>query len=245
MRWTRKILFATGLGFLVTVLVALLSTVAFAYTTAQATSSEFFQVGSGDDSVVVSQSLIQSPLWDCYIEALRPSGTVASYPFARTLDEWASRCAERRRQLIPAVLDRRFLPAYAFTYGLEVGWPAPVFWGVLSTELTSARGKTVLGPLGGFWITASALPGQGKIGRAGWYLPLTPILPGLAVNTAVFACLFLLLGQVPRIVRKVRHRCPQCGYPLMASTTCPECGAGATAGQAHVALQLKEAHDVQ
>lgn len=62
------------------------------------------------------------------------------------------------------------------------------------------------------------------------YLPLRPLWPGFAINTAVFAGAILLLrfgpGSLRRTVRKRRGRCPMCGYDVRRrfEAGCPECG---------------------
>jgi hypothetical protein len=67
-------------------------------------------------------------------------------------------------------------------------------------------------------------PGAGSV-------PLIPVLPGMAVDAAVFAVpwmLFLVAAPAARrAVRRRRGRCAQCGYDLRATPAddpCPECG---------------------
>ena len=62
-------------------------------------------------------------------------------------------------------------------------------------------------------------------------LPLSPIWPGFAVNTAFYAApLWLLFAVMPRAVRRHlrrrRGRCLKCGYDLRGDLAggCPECG---------------------
>ena len=64
-------------------------------------------------------------------------------------------------------------------------------------------------------------------------LPLLPLWPGFAINTAFYALLLFLTWRVPffvhRTLRRRRGRCPACGYDregLDAGAACPECGAG-------------------
>jgi hypothetical protein len=60
-------------------------------------------------------------------------------------------------------------------------------------------------------------------------LPLRPILDRFAINTVFFAAVLwsVTLGPVTvrRAVRRRRHRCPACGYPVGESERCTECGA--------------------
>lgn len=62
-------------------------------------------------------------------------------------------------------------------------------------------------------------------------LPLTPIVPGLAVNTALYGVPWWLLlfapGVVRRALRRRRGACAACGYDrrgIAAGAVCPECG---------------------
>jgi hypothetical protein len=69
---------------------------------------------------------------------------------------------------------------------------------------------------------------QGPVGlpRA---LPLRPILDRFAINAIFFGAVLwvITLGPVTvrRFVRRRRHRCPACGYPIGQSNRCTECGA--------------------
>jgi hypothetical protein len=64
------------------------------------------------------------------------------------------------------------------------------------------------------------------------FLPLRPLWPGLAADTAIFAGVWTLFVGTPwairRGVRRRRGRCPACGYDLrgQAAAGCPECGRG-------------------
>ncbi|MEO1008651.1 MAG: hypothetical protein AAFX79_08795 [Planctomycetota bacterium] len=59
-------------------------------------------------------------------------------------------------------------------------------------------------------------------------LPLMPIWPGFAINTAFYAAVLATMwyGQRPiRILRwNLRGRCLGCGYDVRNLATCPECG---------------------
>ncbi len=66
-------------------------------------------------------------------------------------------------------------------------------------------------------------------------LPLRPIWPGFAVNTAFYAALLWLLIPGPfalrRFLRLKRGQCFACGYDLghAEHAACPECGASGPA----------------
>lgn len=63
-------------------------------------------------------------------------------------------------------------------------------------------------------------------------LPLLPLLPGLAVNTVLYAVILWLGLAFPFIVRRHRRKrrnlCPCCAYPIGQSATCSECGQALT-----------------
>ena len=65
-------------------------------------------------------------------------------------------------------------------------------------------------------------------------MPLMPMLPGLAANTALFASAWWLVLFGPGTLRRYRRRrrgaCLRCGYDrrgLAPTTPCPECGSNA------------------
>lgn len=64
-------------------------------------------------------------------------------------------------------------------------------------------------------------------------LPLSPIWPGLLVDTAFYGTLAWLAafgpGAARRFVRRRRNACAGCGYDLRGLTRCPECGEGRSA----------------
>lgn len=59
-------------------------------------------------------------------------------------------------------------------------------------------------------------------------LPVLPIWPGFAVNTVLYAGGLALLSfssaTIRRAIRRRRHCCPACGYPVGESPVCTECG---------------------
>lgn len=63
-------------------------------------------------------------------------------------------------------------------------------------------------------------------------LPLKPLWPEFAVNTAVYAAglvtVFASIRLAKRLWRRKHHRCTACGYDLRGQTEsgCPECGVG-------------------
>jgi len=77
-------------------------------------------------------------------------------------------------------------------------------------------------------IDVSGLVGATRTGRIR-SLPLTPLWPGVFVNTLFYAVALGLLFVVPNALRRrLRRRRGQCvayGYPIGASPVCAECGA--------------------
>jgi hypothetical protein len=59
-------------------------------------------------------------------------------------------------------------------------------------------------------------------------LPLRPLAVGVAANTVFYAVVLwsAVLGPsaVRRFIRRRRHLCPACGYPIGESRLCTECG---------------------
>jgi hypothetical protein len=63
-------------------------------------------------------------------------------------------------------------------------------------------------------------------------LPMFPLWPGFALDTAFYGTLAFLLWSAPGFVRKKRRRrrglCVGCGYELKGMEKCPECGRAVT-----------------
>ena len=109
------------------------------------------------------------------------------------------------------------------------GWPVLSMWCWFREFRfdTRARGPELFG---GLQLSDFAATGPRDIR---WYrlraLPLRPIWPGFAINTAFYATLLWLLIPGPfalrRLIRHKRGQCPACGYPAGESAVCSECGA--------------------
>jgi hypothetical protein len=60
-------------------------------------------------------------------------------------------------------------------------------------------------------------------------IPCKPVWSGFLINTSFYAgsCWFFATapGAVRRAIRRRRHLCPSCAYPIGTSTVCTECGA--------------------
>jgi hypothetical protein len=159
----------------------------------------------------------------------------------RTLEQWlrGHRAMTPVRERAPVWAElRRLTPASStwpdvdwdqgrYLAGTEyaVGWPFPA--------LASAS-RIVGGTEQDFWAIklpasfASHPPLRDRM------LPIRPLWPGIAVNTALCAVgwvgLFLAIGVAHRWWRRKRGRCARCGYDLtgLGERPCPECGSGAT-----------------
>jgi hypothetical protein len=126
----------------------------------------------------------------------------------------------------------------------EFGWPAiamryrfNTLWSPGKLDLHPAGGLEVYrGPYGAIW------------------LPLRPLFPGFALDTAFYAAIALTLWSAPRLIRRrlrrARRHCPACGYDLKGNTSivCPECGAspkreGVAEGRGGEEVPSASAHD--
>ena len=65
-------------------------------------------------------------------------------------------------------------------------------------------------------------------GGRGGLLPLRPVWPGFAANTALYGAALSVLAAalvgLRRFARVRRRRCPACAYPMSDSPVCTECG---------------------
>jgi hypothetical protein len=78
---------------------------------------------------------------------------------------------------------------------------------------------------------ARGIPLPQRRGEVSRWLPTVPLIPGFAVDTALYASGLLLLAAIPGRVRRWRRRrrgaCLACGYASGGLAVCPECGEGA------------------
>lgn len=100
------------------------------------------------------------------------------------------------------------------------GWPALAMY----HKVVLARG-IVPQISGGFGAVSAA--GSIKLDEVR-VLPLTPIWPGLALDSVFWGAAALAVVHGPRTVRAALRRrrglCPACAYPVGASPVCTECG---------------------
>jgi hypothetical protein len=118
---------------------------------------------------------------------------------------------------------------------LKAGWPAP---SMMNRERAEYR-----------WDTYTPnTPPQAPA------LPLRPLFPGFALDTAFYAAIAFTLWSAPGVIRRrlrrARGRCPACGYDLRGSTSavCPECGVapkreGVAEGRGGEEVPSASAHD--
>jgi hypothetical protein len=130
--------------------------------------------------------------------------------------------------------DAEAAPTEGYSECLEhaTGWPVLAGWYEFrashSTQLPRVTGGIDLSPESPqYWEALSV--------RA---LPLRPIWPGLAADTAFYAGAWWLLllapGRLRRTLRRRRGRCTRCGYDragLTPGAPCPECGGEPAASQ--------------
>jgi hypothetical protein len=112
------------------------------------------------------------------------------------------------------------------------GWPLVAFQSVVILQAPATSLEPARGLLGGVgvperWVCRFDVYDVQVVYRNP-RLPLVPVLPGLAVDTALFAFVAWLAlfghGSLRRTLRRRRGRCPQCAYELGGLVTCPECG---------------------
>lgn len=124
------------------------------------------------------------------------------------------------RHLRPVSLDElKMLSWYR-----EVGWPMRALACSIHWK-TQVRNADIIYTVRG----GVQLPRDRKFNPRA--IPLAPVWPGLAVNTALYGGAWMLLVGALRAVRRVRRRragrCVRCGYPragLPPGSLCPECG---------------------
>jgi hypothetical protein len=154
------------------------------------------------------------------------------WPLAQGAD-WPSPETERRVRIGPAarsrVIDDRDSRVVT---NRRSGWPLVALQSVVVLRAPGVSLEPARGLLGGVgvpdnWVVRyDAYDGNLIYQRP--RLPLVPVLPGLAVDTALFAFVAWLAlfghGSLRRTLRRRRGRCPQCAYELGGLVTCPECG---------------------
>lgn len=117
----------------------------------------------------------------------------------------------------PPVVEFRRAPAWVrtppvgMTYSMATGWPR-----VCMVRYAGSRGVDWA------WQPPIRLWGSWLV------VPLRPLWPGFAINTAFYASLSWILLFAPFALRSLwrsrRGRCRGCGYELSDLVACPECG---------------------
>jgi len=153
-------------------------------------------------------------------------------------DAWGDMAAEGRRwseQLAEAQEAGSQHPSPAWGVEEARGWPALALWCRVEDVESLSRDVASLGratPPDLYGAIPPPLPTRSIADTAFRALPLLPIWPGLAFDTAFYALLWWLGFSSVRMVRhNRRHKqglCPVCRYDLKAdySHGCPECGWG-------------------
>ena len=161
-------------------------------------------VGTGvvEMSIGRAPMAADSPATDLRVERMLTAREISSWSITRNrqpADSLPQRCIEQ-----------------AF------GWPMLCLW--QRHELDSVTERFLA-------TNAIRVPREWRGLGGGQFLPTRPIWIGLLINTAIFAWLWFALfscpGMVRKRIRKLKGRCPNCGYSLHAaiSNRCPECGA--------------------
>ena len=119
------------------------------------------------------------------------------------------------------------------------GWPCLSLWGGMKLPkggtVYSSGGRSILLIEQRYWIIPlePASP-RSALTDFRLLLPLQPLWPGFAINTAFYAAILWLLTLGPftarRFIRRRRGHCIKCGYDLRGAEheQCPECGTNAS-----------------
>jgi hypothetical protein len=129
--------------------------------------------------------------------------------------------------IVQYTIDKTNDPVNVFLAYIEMraGWPMSA---LRARSVHRGADRTITGVDTPARLAGIAPPrmllGDGSAART---LPVSPIWPGLLVNTAIYASLIWLtvfgLGVVRRMHRTQRGRCAECGYELAGQETCPRC----------------------
>jgi hypothetical protein len=117
---------------------------------------------------------------------------------------------------------------------IQRGWP-----------VVALESRAYLGPGGTQrwkWMRGISIPGWTTGKPPSWirprppehfgspFLPVVPVWPGFALDTAFYGAIAFALWSAPGLIRRrlrrARGHCPACGYNLEGAptATCPECG---------------------
>jgi hypothetical protein len=114
---------------------------------------------------------------------------------------------------------------------MATGWPMRALWCPYTLEpipsgVWPRRAHSAI-----ILSRATAATRPGRLSARDDALPILPLWPGFAVDTAVFGGLWTVLlfapGAARRAIRRRRGRCATCGYDLRSlsqMSACPECG---------------------
>ena len=119
----------------------------------------------------------------------------------------------------------------------RAGWPMPAFEGRANNPKRGKAGQIIdASYFAAFPLpTKKTAPGTAAVSdpmiwRSGRVLPVLPIWPGFAINTALYALAAMTIHGLwliaRRWIRRMRGRCLACAYDLRRdySHGCPECG---------------------
>ncbi len=109
------------------------------------------------------------------------------------------------------------------------GWPYRSMWGTYGLLTEAALQTYTISSEGRRGMLVTDVPAWKTTGMPR-LIPMIPIWSGFAANTSCYAFMlwlpYALSCFLCRVVRRLRGRCPRCGYDLRgaAHAACPECG---------------------